>query len=129
MPAANAALSNMADAHEERLQRLEGGFQDVSVQLAKNTTACEFLSSAVTESAERIEKRLEETLKPLATTLASHIEADTALAQKLIPIIQAHEARSKKLEAIRKGLWGVVLAAAGIGAKELIVWLFHHAAK
>jgi len=98
MPAA-AAMLDVYEAHEERIQRLESGLQDVSTGLATNTAKLEALGDKMDLSAELISKRVEACVLPLAHKLDTTSEKVDQATQQL----SVGNERFARLEAVSAG--------------------------
>ena len=139
-PAAPKLYSIHDDGHELRLQRLEAGQQTMTGQLATVTAKVEAVDKSVQASTSLIMAHIDSVVKPQAQRLSDHIAADGVVAARVDTVeekVAAHHEQLHSLEdrsarrqarwdAFKKGLWAILIAGGGVGAKELVVFIARH---
>ena len=105
---------NLYEAHEERLLRVEQGFQEVSTQLVKNTVSVEYLGQKLEDGVANIAEKIDNTFKPLANGIRDKINS-------FEPRIDHLEFTEKSRTERRILIYKIAgpLTAAGIG------WIIH----
>lgn len=111
--------------HEDRLQRLESGQQEMAVAVGEHGVRLETLTKAVEDgfqatgrALDKFTKHFDETLRPVTEKLEDH--------GKFIEEARAQQkARSERWSSVRKAVLAIFVAGAGIAVKELVVYIFH----
>jgi chromosome segregation ATPase len=123
------------DAHEERIQRLEQGHAEVASQVA-------VLTQRVDAGFDRMSEKIDNALEPVAKKMSWHMEEDAKLTEKVISVIdqvkdnderiakieEKAAKRKASLESFKKNFWVIIVAGAGVLAKELAVAAWHYLA-
>lgn len=136
MPGATVELF---EAHEERIQRLEQGVQELSTGLATNTAKLEALGDKMDLSVDLIGHKIDKCVAPLSARLEAHIVEDEGTKQDVERALGRIDRDRRKIERLEesavaeekrsKKFWRVVLpfalAASGWFGRHIWGILFH----
>lgn len=129
---AKESVSMIDDPHEFRIARLEEHVSELRTGQAELKGDVSKVAMQLEQGFGKLAERLDLTVKPLATTLAAHIQEDaiskvkiSELEDVIAPLDAAHKARSERWAFWKKTFGGLMLGGASIGMKELVVWLVH----
>ena len=133
MPEKPAYQEGLLDSHEERIGKLESNFAEVNASLAETKLSLEFLGEKIDQATQQISLKIDSGLNPIAAKLLDHIEEDKTVNSQVESLTRwVDKAKSKDIvstkrwETLRKGVWGVALAAIGAIIKILIdLWIGH----
>lgn len=126
------AAAELADAHEERIQKLEESKQESTTQLAVVATEIGYLKEAinsnkeaVTSGFERMEKNMAAVVAPVAAEVHA-LAADVARQnERIAPLETDVKARIERITTFKKAAIAVAIGAASILGKEGLVGLWH----
>lgn len=127
MPATAARAYDPDEGHEERILRLEDGYNELAKGLAVNTTKLEGVEVALGTGFKDVGEKIDLVMKPLADKIAGHIEDD----EKLHAQVQSVDGRLKPIEdkraraearkaVLKKGGWALFLAFFGALIKHVV---------
>lgn len=126
------AAAELADGHEDRIQKLEDSKQEATTQLAVVATEIGYLKDAIEDSKtalatgfDRLEQKMEAVVIPIANQV-SNLAADVAKQNERIgPLEVDVKARIERISTLKKAAIAVVIGAVSILGKEGIVGLWH----
>lgn len=113
MPDHNTDLTPQVDSHEDRLQRVEGSLQNVSVDVGKIGVQTEHIAKSISEGFSQLKQNDAEVL----SKLQEHSEVLKDHASRLKPVeshVHGLQASAKKRkDKIKAAVIGLLLAGAG----------------
>lgn len=133
VPSYDKDNSALLDSHEDRLQKLEEGTNEILTSLATNTQKTEHLSQRMNEGFAALSDKIETCVAPLNKRFEDHLEeadqvkgAFQGILDSVKVIEEDRKKRIARFDMMKKVFGALALASFGAFAKVIFEVIFHH---
>lgn len=115
----------IAESHETRINRLEDGLSEVSIQIATNTAHLESISKQIDNQFDSLADKVTTSSTSLSEKLNTVVEQVSTHKNTIETLTKAEQNRQDRLSNIKKWIQAGALAAFGVLVKMGFDRLFH----